>query len=365
MAIFRLEAKIIGRRAKTKAGKPIPGKSVSVVAKAAYRSGEKLIDERTDITYNYSSRGQEVVHREIVAPENAPGWLKPADGSAPGHAERQNLWNEVERAEKRVDSQLAREFVIALPVELDREQQASLLRHWCQQEVASKGFVADIAIHRSHDGNNPHSHVLCTLRPIDEDGFGKKPDMSGKFHAGGVGYGPKTELEGWRSSWEILCNEALERAGSDARIDHRSLTDQGIDREPEPKIGVEAIGMQRRGAEEDPDRVRDVRHIRMENDLLGEVRAVQKSGEVVMQGEDETTFLGRLRDGFSHLAAEWKTFLRDESSGGRPAPEEEHQRASDVNGAAHKAEVEPVWARRGQGSDVRPPDREVGLEPER
>jgi hypothetical protein len=93
MAIFRLEAKIIGRRAKNKAGKPIPGRTVSVVAKAAYRAGEKLHDERTDRTYNYRSRAQEVVHTEIVAPDDAPSWLSGPDGEAGGQNPRERLWN--------------------------------------------------------------------------------------------------------------------------------------------------------------------------------------------------------------------------------------------------------------------------------
>jgi hypothetical protein len=114
MAIYRLEAKIIGRRAKDKAGKPVPGKQVSVVAKAAYRSGQKLKDERMDKTYNYQSRTQEVVHHEVMAPDTAPAWLRPESAGGPkaGRELRQRLWNEVERAEKRSDSQLAREFII-------------------------------------------------------------------------------------------------------------------------------------------------------------------------------------------------------------------------------------------------------------
>src|SRR5262249_24306119 len=151
----------------------------------------------------------------------------------------------------------AREFGLALPVELGRQEQIGLARSWCKGELASKGFVADMALHRSKDGKNPHAHVLCTLRPVEGDGFGKKPDTSGQFNGrGSVGKGAKGELEAWRASWETYCNRALEAAGSDARVDHRSLKDRGIDRIPQPKIGVDATAMKRKGLEPDPQRVR-------------------------------------------------------------------------------------------------------------
>lgn len=317
MAIFRFEAKIIGRRAKDKAGKPIPGRSVSVVAKAAYRAGQKLHDDKTDTSYNYRSRAQQVAHCEIVAPDESPSWLQHRDEDSDSRDMREKLWNEIEHAEKRVDSQLAREFIIALPLELEREQQIGLIRSWCQQEVTSHGFVADFAIHTSSDGNNPHSHVLCTLRPVEGEGFGKKPDMSGKFNGqGSVGHGAKSDLDAWRESWEILCNKALEEAGSDARIDHRSLKDQGIDREPEPKIGPEATAMQRRGVEDDPYRVRDARQVRMQNELRS---AMQGIGETDPAANDEMGigWMQRIRNGYAFIASEAKELWHDESSGGR------------------------------------------------
>lgn len=360
MAIFRLEAKIIGRRAKDKAGKPIPGRSVSVVAKAAYRAGQKLHDERTDRTYNYRSRAQEVVHTEIVAPDDAPSWLKPESGGADAGNPRERLWNEIERAERRVDSQLAREFVISLPVELEREQQVELLRLWCRNEVTAQGFVADFAVHKSSDGHNPHGHVLCTLRPVEGEGFGKKPDMTGKFHErGAVGHGAKSELEGWRSSWEILCNEALERAGHEVRIDHRSLKDQGIDREPEPKIGVEATAMQRRGASEDPDRVRDARQVRMRNELLGDVRSVEMHGETAAGEETELTWWARLQGGASIVWSEFREYLRDESSGTPGARRAAAQERVEGDAAAPASSTQPA------PSGPAPAGRDAGIEPDR
>ena len=133
MAIYRLEAKIIGRRAKDKAGKPIPGRSVSVVAKAAYRAGERsCTTSKRDKTYNYRSRAQQVVYSGIVSPPtNAPSWLEPHYGDTAttrrsSTQQRERLWNAIERArEARVDSQLAREFIIcAAASSLNSEQQA-------------------------------------------------------------------------------------------------------------------------------------------------------------------------------------------------------------------------------------------------
>lgn len=359
MAIFRLEAKIIGRRAKDKTGKPIAGRSVSVVAKAAYRAGEKLHDERTDKTYNYRSRAQEVMHCEIVAPDDAPSWLAPCDQGAAANA-RERLWNEIECAEKRVDSQLAREFIIALPVELEGEQQAGLVRLWCRDQITSQGYVADFALHRSKDGNNPHAHILCTLRPVEGEGFGKKPDMSGKFNERGqVGHGAKSDLEGWRSSWEILCNEALERAGVDARIDHRSLKDQGIDREPEPKIGVDATAMQRRGANDDPDRARDARQVRMKNELTQSVRAVEAQGETVMAGETDVTWWSRLQGGLRHGWDEFREYLQDESSGAPGGHSNAPQNARAERQPSDLLSVPAV------SPELNPTSRNAGIEPER
>lgn len=319
MAIYRLEAKIIGRKARDKAGIPIDGKQVSIVAKAAYRSGEKLKDERIDKTFNYQSRTQEVVHTEILPPDEIPDWLKLEQGSGAGNVrqQRQRLWNEIERVEKRVDSQLAREFIVSLPKELSKEQRIEIVRHWCRDEFVSKGFVVDFAIHRSRDGQNPHAHILCALRPIDADGFGKKPDMSGKFNGRGhAGLGAKSDLEVWRSSWENAVNGALEAAGRNERVDHRSLKERGIDREPEPKIGVAAMAMKRIGKFADLLNLKTVRRIRLENDVRPHHRDLSQVGEVGQIGLGGTwweraEFVAR-REG-----ERVKELLRDESSGSK------------------------------------------------
>jgi hypothetical protein len=139
---FRLETKIIGRKARDSKGQPIPGRQSSVVAKAAYRSGQMLHDERADKTFNYRSRTQEVAYSEILAPAVAPDWLKGQSpesnaGTLKQRDMREQLWNTIERVEKRKDSQLAREFIASLPRGLSREQQIELIRGWVKIKTLS------------------------------------------------------------------------------------------------------------------------------------------------------------------------------------------------------------------------------------
>jgi ATP-dependent exoDNAse (exonuclease V) alpha subunit len=311
MAIYRLEAQIIGRKAKDLAGRAIAGRSVSMLAKAAYRSGQRLRDEQLGRSFDYGSRTQEVVQRRILAPEESPAWLSRRDG----RTVRERLWNEVELAEKRKDSQLAREFVIALPVELNGRQRLELLVDWCNKELVSRGYVVDVSIHRSKDGKNPHAHVLSTLRPIGPEGFGLKPSTAGLWSKKGApGFGAKGELVAWRESWEVYCNAALEEAGLDVRVDSRSLAEQGIDRIPEPKIGVSATAMKRAGKNNDPNRVRDARRVRVTNEVLGDIRAVERGGDVHLN-EGDVSIWERAQLAAGWLYGQTVELLKDESSG--------------------------------------------------
>jgi ATP-dependent exoDNAse (exonuclease V) alpha subunit len=273
IAHYRLETKIIGRQTKTKEGHVLPGRQTSMLAKAAYRSGQLLKDERVDKAFNYRSRTQEVAYSEIMSPENAPAWLKgnvpEANGGTRKQRElREKLWNTIEQVEKRKDSQLSREFIASLPRGLNREQQVELVRGWCQAEFVNEGFVVDFAIHKSKGGTNPHAHILVTTRPVTADGFGKKPDTAGKFNGrGAAGFGAKDELVAWRESWCAAENTALEKAGRPERADHRSLKDRGIDQIPEPKIGVEATAMKRKDIKSDPRRFQFARLVKMQNEV--------------------------------------------------------------------------------------------------
>lgn len=218
LAIYHLSAKVIGRSA---------GRSAT--GAAAYRAAEVVRDDRTGIVHDYTRKGG-VEHREILAPDNAPTWMR----------EREALWNAVERAEARKDAQLAREVEVALPRELSPEQRLDLVRGFVREEFVARGMVADVAVHnpRHPDGEaRPHAHVMLTMRCLTAEGFGPK-DRS---------WNAKDVLEGWRERWEAHANRALERAGRDERIDHRSFADRAVGREPQPKLGPVATALERRG----------------------------------------------------------------------------------------------------------------------
>src|ERR1700689_4563597 len=172
MALYRLEAKIVSRKNGSRSVIASAAyRSGNVLHSAAYRSGNQLTDERGKTTFNYRARTQEVAHSEIMAPGNAASWMqsappKGAEDFARLRSLRERLWNTIEKVEKRKDSQLARDFIAALPRELSREQQIDLVRGWCQEEFIKKGFVVDFAIHKSKNGKNPHTHVLVTTRPV-------------------------------------------------------------------------------------------------------------------------------------------------------------------------------------------------------
>jgi hypothetical protein len=326
---FARETNIVGRRVKG------VDKSVSVVAKAAYRSGQSLYDDRADKTFNYRPRAQEVVYSEIMSPVNAPGWLKEPcpdiqAGTRKQRDVREKLWNTVEVVEKRKDSQLAREFIASLPRCLNREQQIELVRGWCDSEFTSKGLVVDLAVHKSKNGLNPHAHILCPLRPISENGFGKKPDTAGKFNGrGAAGLAAKAELDNWRASWEKHVNAALEKAGREERVDRRSLKDRGIERIPEPKIGVAATAMKRRGVEADPKRFQDVRAVKLLNEVMPMFRNIQRQARRMKQTghvlwlERSKNFLSSLQRNktFQNFRDRWPGLIRSRSPGRSHEPD--------------------------------------------
>jgi len=218
MAIYRLSATVVKRSA---------GRSAT--ASAAYRAAEQIADARTGLAFDYR-RKRGVVHTEIITPPGTPEWM----------SNRAQLWNAVEQAEKRKDAQLAREIILALPHELTHPQRVELVREFAGTEFVGQGMIADIAIHapdRKGDDRNHHAHVLLTMRELAGDGFVKKVRD----------WNDTERLEAWREHWADTVNQYLERAGHAARVDHRSLEDRGIDREPEPKQGPIATEMERAG----------------------------------------------------------------------------------------------------------------------
>lgn len=234
MAVFSWSMQIIKRSA-----------GRSVIAAAAYRAGERLHDDRQNITHDYSRRSG-VDHSEILLPADAPDWC---DGLT-----RQRLWNEVEATEKRKDAQTARELRIMIPRELDPPDRIRVVRNYLERSFVSRGMVADVAWHNktASDGKEqPHAHVLLTMRPLTAAGFGPKarhdwiPDPLGRTHPDGRPVMVVSDRDSWncpdyfeqcREDWEKCANAALERSGSEARIDRRSLLERGLSRLPEPAL---------------------------------------------------------------------------------------------------------------------------------
>lgn len=224
MAIYHLSVKAVKRSA---------GRSAT--AAAAYRSGELVHDERTGETHDYRRRSG-VLHTELV------GWA----------SSRAQLWNAAETAERRKDACVAREYEIALPAELESGAQVELARQFGRWLRERHGVAVDICVHQGHgDARNVHAHILASTRPVEADGglseIKAQIEWSDKKRRAHGLPGRKTELAAAREAWEVMANAALERAGQAARIDCRSLAAQGIEREPEPKMGPAATAMERRG----------------------------------------------------------------------------------------------------------------------
>lgn len=264
MAIYSLHTKIISRSS-----------GRSSIGASAYRSGEKLSNERDGLIHDYTKR-KDVIHNEIIVPDHAPNWAN----------DREKLWNEVEKIEKSKDSQLARELMVALPKELDHQQQIELVREYSKNNFVKEGMVVDFAIHDKGEGN-PHAHIMLTMRPFEKDGSwgakGKKEyilDSQGqkiKLKSGAyksrkvetTDWNKKETLEKWRENWANVSNKHLEKAGYKERIDHRSYEQQGIEKAPSKHIGVKATAMEKRGIETDRGNIN--REIDRQNEQLKEI----------------------------------------------------------------------------------------------
>ena len=311
MAIYHLEAKVVSR-----------GAGRSAVAASAYLSCSRLYNDYDGIQHDYTKK-QGLVWQEVFLPEYAPQEWK----------DREQLWNAVEEVETAKDSRLAREFVVALPIELSREEQIELLQEFIQEQFLSDGMCADAAIHDT-DGHNPHAHILLTVRPLDKqgkwqyktekeylcmkngeergftaaeskaaqnDGWEKQyPYKVGKKkvymtpsaaeaqeliradkHPKSTRYGRQNpiserwnseeQLVSWRVAWADVTNRYLESAGREERIDHRSNAARGLDEIPTIHEGVTVQALERKGIVS--DRCEMNRQIRADNALLRELKA--------------------------------------------------------------------------------------------
>jgi ATP-dependent exoDNAse (exonuclease V) alpha subunit len=236
MAIYFLNLQSLGRSS-----------GRSAVGAAAYRSGERIRDERSGKTYDHSGR-QDVMHKEIILPgefaAHDMGWAH----------DRGNLWNTAEHAEVRKDARVAREYLVALPAELAHDQRVKLVREFSRELVERYRFALDVAIHAPRDfpgsdSRNFHAHLLATTREVTPKGLGAKTTVEmhdRRRREAGLDSSVR-ELLDVRKSWADAANGALQAAHIDARIDHRTLAAQGINREPAPHIPRAVFEMERRG----------------------------------------------------------------------------------------------------------------------
>lgn len=225
------------------------------VASASYIAGEKIKNERDGKTHDYTNKS-EVVYKEILLPTNAP----------PEHRDRTKLWNAAEIIEKRKNSQTARSINAALPKELSRNDQIELVQRFCEQCFVSKGMCCDFAIHDKGDGN-PHVHILLTTRKVNKSGFTQKERS----------WNDRKMLLKWREAWADWCNYKLHYV-SDARVDHRSYAEQGIDKLPQIHLGAKVCAVERKGFK--TEKGNHNRRIRQRN-LQTEISALEKQMETL------------------------------------------------------------------------------------
>ena len=280
MAIYHFSVKTISRSA-----------GRSAVACAAYRSGEKLIDERYGKEQDYTKKTG-VDFKNIYAPIY----------TKPSLTNRQTLWNAVEKAERRKDATLAREFEIAFPHELNQRQREQLLDELCSQIVNRHSVVVDAVIHAPHtrggsDERNYHAHIMFTSRHIDQDTGGFSSKKNREFNK----EQSAETIKQWRSDFADLCNKYLEQANSLERVDHRSNADRGIDLEATWHEGVAVTAMKRRYEREQlkPIEERNLKiimpTIALENDAIRARNAEKLAHEQIIKGLDQEIILEERR----------------------------------------------------------------------
>ncbi|TAV02339.1 Ti-type conjugative transfer relaxase TraA [Rhizobium ruizarguesonis] len=233
MAIYHLSMKPIARSG-----------GRSAVASAAYRAAERLTNERDGLTHDFSNR-KGVEHAEIVLPTGS---------SAYWAIKRSALWNAAERAEKRSDARIAREFEVALPHELTPDQRLVLTRAFAEDLANRYGAAVDFAIHRpggASDIRNSHAHLMMTTREVRETGLGDKTLLERENRWLLANHLPPSQLQlkDLRQAWEHLANRHLAMAGRDIRIDHRSHLEAGLTIAPTEHVGVHATQIDRQGGE--------------------------------------------------------------------------------------------------------------------
>lgn len=268
MDFFHSHTKIVSRN-----------KGRSAVAASAYISGTKMENTWDGLTHDYT-RKRHVIYTEVMLPAHAP----------PEYADRNLLWNSVEWNETKANAQLARSIELALPAELNHEQNITLIRKYVQENFVDKGMCADVAFHDKGD-RNPHAHILLTMRPLTADGkWGDKSRLEYVLDADGnripakqkgrwktrkvntTDWDDRGNAERWRAAAADAINEALREAGfTQGFVDPRSYADQGVQRIPMVHEGPDARAMEKRGI---PTEVGEKnREIRQQNKLLIQLEA--------------------------------------------------------------------------------------------
>ena len=253
----------------------------SAIASAAYRAGEKLYSEYYGEVSDYTRKGG-VICSDILLPSHAP----------PEYADRQTLWNAVEKIERGKKAQLAYSFDIALQNEFSLEENITLARQFLSEQFVSRGMIVDFDIHQLDKENggisNPHFHVMCPIRPLDEHGrWGNKQrreylldengerirDEAGNYVFNAVpttDWGSPETLEAWRATWAEMCNAKFAEKGLEVRIDHRSFERQGIEQLPTIHEGPTVRAMEQKGIRTDKGDLN--RWIKATNNLIRSLR---------------------------------------------------------------------------------------------
>lgn len=252
MAIMFVRAQVISR-----------GAGRSIVSAAAYRHRARMMDEQAGTSFSYRGGAGELKHEELALPDEIPAWLRTAIEGKSVAAASEALWNAVDAFETRADAQLARELIIALPEELTRVENIALVQEFVRDNLTSKGMVADWVYH-DKDGN-PHIHLMTALRPLTEEGFGRKkvpvigedgeplrvvtPDRPNGKIVYKLWAGDKETMKAWKIGWAETANRHLALAGHDIRLDGRSYAEQGLDGIAQKHLGPEKAALARKGVE--------------------------------------------------------------------------------------------------------------------
>ena len=247
----------------------------SAVASIAYRSGMKLHDERNDKTHNYEARKKDVLSADIILPS--------AFNGANIELDRATIWNNAERAEKRKDARVAREWLINLPHELDEQTRKELAHSFAQKLADRYNVIADCCIHKPSDkeikkGADPrnfHAHIMLTTREIDiENGqiiFTKKAisELSDTDRKKLGLSRMSDEMTAIKQLWDDTANPVL-RQHRLPEMDYRSHKEMGDDLLPQMKMGVNATQLERKGKR---TRLGDInRDIKQKNEIIFESR---------------------------------------------------------------------------------------------